>query len=112
MRESSNHSAIKRDFQPTVYIMASARNGTLYIGATSNLILRNAQHREGTLGGFTKKHGVKMLVWFEQHATMVHAITREKQLKKWNRGWKLKLIEQGNPSWCDRAAEFGFEPLR
>ena len=70
-----------RDFDPCVYIMASRRNGTLYIGVTSDLIGRVWQHREGALPGFTRKHGVKRLVWFEQHATMDHAITREKQLK-------------------------------
>ncbi|MFN6933890.1 MAG: GIY-YIG nuclease family protein [Tsuneonella sp.] len=100
------------DFQPTVYLMASARNGTLYIGVTSNLLQRIAQHREGTFGGFTAKYAVKCLVWFEQHNTMEHAIAREKQLKKWNRAWKLDLIEKANPQWRDLAEEFGFEPFR
>ena len=101
-----------RDFQPVVYIMASARNGTLYVGVTSSLLQRIAQHREGTFGGFTAKYGVKRLVWFEPHSTMEYAITREKQLKKWNRAWKLDLIEMGNPEWRDLAEDFGFEPLR
>ena len=101
-----------RDFQPCVYLTASARNGTLYIGVTSHLMQRIAQHRAGTFGGFTDKYGAKLLVWFEQHATMDYANTREKQLKKWNRAWKLKLIEAGNPAWDDLAVEFGFEPLR
>ncbi|WP_057881997.1 GIY-YIG nuclease family protein [Tsuneonella troitsensis] len=100
------------DFQPTVYLMASARNGTLYIGVTSNLLQRVAQHREGTFGGFTTKYAVKCLVWFEQHSTMEHAIVREKQLKKWNRAWKLDLIKKANPEWRDLAEDFGFEPLR
>ena len=103
---------MQRDFAPTVYLMASCRNGTLYIGVTSNLLQRIAQHREGTFGGFTTKHAIKMLVWFEQHATMEHAINREKRLKKWNRAWKLELIEKVNPAWRDLAEDFGFEMLR
>jgi putative endonuclease len=99
------------DFLPTVYIMASARNGTLYIGVTSSLPQRIAQHREGTFGGFTAKYAVKRLVWFEAHSTMEHAIVREKQLKKWNRAWKLELIEKANPAWRDLAEDFAFEPL-
>ena len=103
---------MQRDFQPTTYIMASARNGTLYIGATSNLIQRIAQHRSGSFGGFTAKYELNHLVWFEQHATMEHAITREKQLKKWNRAWKIRLIEEDNPDWRDMAEDFGFAALR
>jgi len=100
-----------RDFAPMVYIMASNRNGTLYIGVTSNLPQRVAQHREAATPGFTAQYGVKTLVHCEPHATMEHAITREKQLKKWNRAWKLRLIEQHNPEWRDLALDFGFEPL-
>ena len=103
---------MQRDFQPAVYLIASKRNGTLYLGVTSNLTQRIAQHREGAFEGFAKKHGCKMLVWFEAHSTMDYAITREKQLKKWNRGWKLRLIEEGNPDWHDLAPGFGLEPLR
>ena len=77
--------------QPAVYILASQRNGTLYIGVTSNLIQRVYQHREHLAQGFTNQHHVTMLVWYELHSTMEHAITREKQLKKWNRQWKLRL---------------------
>jgi len=84
-----------------VYMLASRRNGTLYIGMTDNLIQRVWMHRSGVISGFTKQYGVKMLVWYEQHATREAAITRERQLKKWNRGWKIKLIEQMNPSWRD-----------
>ncbi|AKH43837.1 putative endonuclease [Altererythrobacter atlanticus] len=102
---------MQRDFGPTVYIMASRRNGTLYIGVTSNLLQRAYQHRTGAISGFTKEHGVRMLVWFEQHSTMDHAITREKRLKKWNRAWKLRLIEDSNSAWRDLAEDFGFEPL-
>ena len=100
-----------RDFLPTVYILASRRNGTLYTGVTSDLIGRIHQHREGVLPGFTSDHGVKTLVWFEPHATMEHAILREKRIKKWNRAWKLKLIEAANPDWRDLAEDFGFEPF-
>ena len=100
-----------REIQPCVYIMASQRNGTLYIGVTSDLLARLYQHREGMFEGFAKRYAVKRLVWFEQHATMDAAITREKQLKKWNRAWKLRLIEEGNPDWRDLAVEFGFEAL-
>ncbi len=94
---------------PAVYLLASQRNGTLYIGVTSNLIQRIWQHREGLAEGFTKKYGVKTLVWYEQHATMESAIAREKALKKWNRAWKLKLIEETNPQWRDLWPEINGE---
>ncbi|MEI2706556.1 MAG: GIY-YIG nuclease family protein [Ilumatobacteraceae bacterium] len=94
---------------PAVYLLASQRNGTLYIGVTSNLIQRIWQHREGLAEGFTKKYRVKTLVWYEQHATMESAIAREKALKKWNRAWKLKLIEQTNPQWRDLWPEINGE---
>jgi putative endonuclease len=87
--------------QPAVYILASGRNGTLYIGVTSNLTQRVWQHREGLADGFTKQYGVKMLVWYEQHATMESAISREKAMKKWLRKWKLAIIEKTNPYWHD-----------
>ena len=87
--------------QPAVYILASQRNGTLYIGVTSNLPQRVYQHREHLAQGFTNQRHITMLVWYELHSTMEHAITREKQLKKWNRQWKLRLIEEKNPSWQD-----------
>ncbi|MEI6640417.1 MAG: GIY-YIG nuclease family protein [Novosphingobium sp.] len=102
---------MRENFQPTVYLLASRRNGTLYIGVTSNLLQRIHQHREGTFGGFTRKHTVHRLVWFEQHATMEHAIIREKRLKKWERAWKLNLFEKDNPTWRDLAEDFGFPPL-
>jgi putative endonuclease len=86
---------------PAVYILASERNGTLYIGVTSDLIQRIWQHREGVVEGFTQQYAVKTLVWYEQHETMESAITREKSLKKWNREWKLRLIEERNPDWDD-----------
>jgi len=87
--------------QPAVYIAASKRNGTLYAGVTSNLPGRVWQHRNGTFEGFSKKYGCKLLVWFEAHETMEAAITREKQIKEWQRSWKLRLIEQDNPKWDD-----------
>ena len=86
---------------PAVYILASQRNGTLYIGVTSNLTQRIWQHREGLADGFTKQYKVKTLVWYEQHATMESAISKEKAMKKWNRAWKLGLIEKNNPLWND-----------
>jgi putative endonuclease len=86
---------------PCVYILASGRNGTLYVGVTSNLVQRIWQHRTGEIDGFTRKYDVKRLVWFEMHATMEAAIQREKQIKKWNRAWKVELIERGNRRWRD-----------
>ena len=84
-----------------VYIMASGRNGTLYIGVTGNLIARVWQHREGVVEGFTKKYGCKLLVWFERHDDIEAAIRREKQMKEWKRLWKLRVIEETNPDWDD-----------
>jgi len=84
------------------YIVASKRNGTLYIGSTDNLIVRVSQHREKARpDSFTAKYGVDILVWFEVHETRATAFRRERQLKKWNRLWKLKLIEETNPGWHD-----------
>ena len=100
-----------QDFQPCVYLLASKRNGTLYIGVTSNLLARIHQHRTGAVRGFTREYAVKQLVWFERHATMDSAITREKRVKKWNRAWKLQLIEAENPDWRDLAEDLGFESL-
>ncbi|MEO0419870.1 MAG: GIY-YIG nuclease family protein [Pseudomonadota bacterium] len=84
-----------------VYIMASRRNGTIYIGVTSDLAQRVWEHREGLIEGFTKKHGCKMLVWFERHDTIEAAIARERQMKEWKRAWKLRVIEEKNPDWND-----------
>ena len=100
-----------RDRSPTVYLLCSRRNGTLYTGVTSDLVQRIHQHREGLIPGFTLEYGVKRLVWFEQHATMELAIQREKRIKKWNRAWKLELIEKDNPDWNDLAEDLGFPPL-
>ena len=87
--------------QPAVYIMASQRNGTLYVGVTADLLQRIWQHREGSLEGFTRRYGVKLLVWYKQHGSMSDAIAREKAIKKCNRAWKLRLIEERNPHWQD-----------
>ena len=92
--------------QPTVYILASRRNGTLYVGVTSDLPRRLSQHREGELGGFTKRYRVHMLVYYEIHDSMASAITREKQIKEWKRAWKVELIERENPQWLDLAADW------
>ena len=87
---------------PAVYLLASERNGTLYLGVTSNLVQRIWQHREGVGEGFTSRYNVKTLVWYEQHQTMESAILREKAIKKWRRAWKLELVEKDNPTWKDR----------
>jgi len=84
-----------------VYILANKRNGTLYIGMTDDLVRRVWEHREGAVDGFTKTYGVKLLVWFEQHSTRESAFARERQMKKWNRHWKLQAIEGQNPEWTD-----------
>jgi putative endonuclease len=84
-----------------VYILASQRNGTLYIGVTNNLARRVHQHKTKQLSGFTARYDVHMLVWYEVYGDVNEAITREKQLKKWERRWKLELIESMNPTWRD-----------
>ncbi len=86
---------------PAVYILASKRNGTLYVGVTAAICNRIAAHWQGEIPGFTRQYGVKMLVWSESHADMAAAIRREKQIKEWQRKWKLELIEKSNPSWND-----------
>jgi putative endonuclease len=87
--------------QPAVYIIASARNGTIYIGVTSALWNRVATHKDNGVAGFSSKYNICNLVWYKHHDTMDSAIRREKQLKKWNRKWKLELIESQNPTWRD-----------
>ncbi|WP_227010794.1 GIY-YIG nuclease family protein [Pelagibius marinus] len=84
-----------------VYILASAPNGTLYIGVTNDLVRRVYEHREALADGFTKRHGVKTLVYYEIHDSPEQAIRREKALKRWNRDWKIALIEHDNPQWID-----------
>ncbi|KRB82246.1 endonuclease [Sphingomonas sp. Root710] len=98
------------DRQPCVYILASDRNGTIYIGVTSDLMGRLYQHRSGDIPGFTSRHGVTRLVRFELFSEMLDAIAREKQLKNWRRDWKLNLVEQDNPMWDDLAMALGFDP--
>jgi putative endonuclease len=84
-----------------VYIVASQRNGTIYIGVTNNLARRAYEHRTKAAESFTRRYGVSLLVWYEEHADISEAITREKSLKRWERKWKLKLIEDFNPDWRD-----------
>ena len=84
-----------------VYILASERNGTLYTGMTDDLVKRVWQHRNNVIPGFTQRYGVKMLVWYEPHDSRESAFMQERRLKKWNRAWKLALIEQKNPHWQD-----------
>ena len=84
-----------------VYIMANRKRGTLYTGVTNDLLRRASEHRDGVLPGFTKTHGCKMLVWFEPHDDIEHAILREKRINKWLRQWKDRLIEDINPDWRD-----------
>jgi putative endonuclease len=102
---------MRENFQPAVYIMASRRHGTLYIGVTSNLLQRIDQHRNGLLPGFTRDYAVNRLVWFGIHETMESAILREKRLKDWRRAWKIVLIETTNPEWLDLAIDLGLPRL-
>ena len=87
--------------QPCVYFLSSARNGTLYIGVTSNLIKRIWEHKNHVIEGFTKKYNVDRLVWYEQHGDVNEAIKREKQIKRWKRDWKIEMIEKMNSDWRD-----------
>jgi putative endonuclease len=87
--------------QPCVYILASKRNGTLYVGVTSDLVKRMWEHKNDLAEGFTKRYGVHMLAWYERHETMESAIAREKAIKEWKRAWKLNAIEKMNPQWRD-----------
>jgi putative endonuclease len=97
--------------QPCVYILASQRLGTLYIGVTSDLLSRLWQHRSGANAGFTSRYGVHLLVRYELFADMPTAIAREKQLKRWHREWKMNLIERDNPDWSDLAMGLGLAPV-
>jgi len=98
--------------QPCVYILASGRHGTIYIGVTSDLMGRLHQHRGGAIPGFTSRHQVHRLVHYEVADTMEAAIAREKLIKAWRREWKINLIERDNPFWEDRALDLGFPPFR
>jgi putative endonuclease len=97
--------------QPCVYILASREYGTLYVGVTSDLIARLWQHRSGEAKGFTSRYAVHRVVRFELFDTMYDAISREKQLKRWHRQWKINLIESENPQWVDLAVGLGLPPL-
>ena len=92
--------------QPCVYILSSRRNGTLYVGVTSDLVKRVWEHKNDLTKSFTQRYRVHRLVWFEQHATMEAAISREKAIKEWKRRWKLDLIERMNPDWRDRIRRY------
>jgi putative endonuclease len=96
------------DKRPCVYVLASKRNGTLYVGVTSDLGRRVSEHRSGAVQGFTRDYGIRTLVFAEFHETMEDAILREKRIKKWRRAWKLELIEQRNPQWRDLYDELAF----
>ena len=100
-----------RERSPCVYIMASGFHGTVYVGVTSDLLVRVFQHRSAARPGFAARYGCKRLVWFENGETMAGAIAREKQLKAWRREWKLNLIAAENPAWRDLAVDLGFDPL-
>jgi putative endonuclease len=89
------------DRRHSVYIMASQRNGTLHVGVTNHLAARDFRHRSGAGSQFTARYAVKMLIWYEHYGNVNDAIAREKQLKKWERRWKLELIERFNPDWAD-----------
>ncbi len=84
-----------------VYIITNKRNGTLYTGVTTDLKKRIWEHKEGSIDGFSKEHGLKTLVWYEVHDDLSEAILREKRIKKWERAWKLRMIEEMNSEWCD-----------
>ncbi len=103
--------SMREERQPCVYILGSDRNGTFYTGVTSNLLQRIYQHRNGITKGFTSKHNVLKLFYFEMHGEMESAIRREKAVKRWKRAYKLNLIERENPEWLDLAVELGFDPL-
>lgn len=90
-----------RERKPCVYILASARNGTLYVGVTSDLTKRVWEHKQNVVPGFTRRYGVHTLVWYEMHETMESAIAREKAIKEWKRAWKIRRIEKLNPEWID-----------
>lgn len=96
---------------PCDYLASNGINGALYTGVTSNLVGRMMQHRDGTFDGFTKRHNIKLLVWYEVADTTEAAIAAEKRVKKWRREWKMNAIERENPNWEDLAPSLGLEPL-
>jgi putative endonuclease len=104
---AATHSSMTRRPFIAVYIMANRRYGTLYVGVTADLETRVHQHQSGEIPGFTQRYGLRRLVWFEQHETIIGAIQREKSLKKYERDWKINLIERENPYWYDLSANWG-----
>ncbi|HEY0281922.1 MAG TPA: GIY-YIG nuclease family protein [Rhizomicrobium sp.] len=96
---------MSREYRYFVYMLASKRNGPLYTGVTSDLANRTWQHKSDLIEGFTKRYGVHRLVWFEEFGDIYEAIAREKQIKGWNRAWKIRLIEKQNPEWRDLYSE-------
>lgn len=98
-----------RDHTYFVYILASQRNGTLYVGVTNDIVRRVQEHREGLVEGFTKRYQVKLLVHYEVHQDIREAILREKRIKRWLRPWKIQLIEATNPQWVDLWPSLAFE---
>lgn len=103
---------VGKDADIAVYIMCDRYRGTLYIGVTSQFQTRMIQHRDGLIPGFTKRYGLKRLVWYETHEVMTVAIQRERSLKEWPRQWKINLIERDNPTWDDLyAAVFEWTPV-
>jgi putative endonuclease len=100
---------MREDIIPAVYILASKRNGTVYVGVTSNLWARVSTHKGEGVKGFTQKHNVKLLVWYEFHLDMTSAIRREKQIKDWKRDWKIKMIVEHNQLWRDLHDEIDYE---
>ena len=99
MTDEGRSTGMRDTFIPCVYLLASRRHGTLYVGVTSNLLARVMQHQEGLIPGFTKRYGVKRLVWYEAHETMEAAILREKRIKEWRRAWKIDLIQAHDEGW-------------
>ena len=97
--QAGTHNTVSRCY--CVYMLASSRYGTLYVGITSDPVKRTWQQREGFVEGFASKHNIKRLVWYEVHEDAYAAITREKQIKKWQRSWKIRLIQERNPHWRD-----------
>ena len=97
---------IKNFHEYYVYILSNKRNGTLYIGMTNNLMRRISEHKSDQISGFTKKYGLKVLVYFEKYQFVENAISREKQIKKWKRAWKIDLIEKENPNWKDLGSDW------
>ena len=101
MYQKQENKGVRMEKQPCVYLLASQRNGTLYVGVTSNLPKRVWEHKSKFVKGFTEKYRVDKLVWYELHGTMESAIQREKNIKNWERRWKLEIIEAMNPDWKD-----------